>query len=180
MAIRTIVVRPASGNMIRVRLHAPHPVWGDVAGHAVYGIRDIRVSGSSSSVVVRDCAEAAQNVDARDQFLLVAVPEFDPHTSTLARETAALLVAAEHQLGSLLSELEVASASCNSFSKLRNPLPTFPVSLFAANVSGASPSKSDQDPEMQAIAAIVKQLEVDHAGLEQLIQESSQKLASVL
>ena len=36
----------------------PHPVWGMVGGHAIYGIKHIGVVASSLSMIVRDCVEA--------------------------------------------------------------------------------------------------------------------------
>merc|ERR1712031_90109 len=66
---------------------------------------------TSARMVVQDCNEAEDNVDARDKFFMVAVPEFDPSVPLVAKESAALLSASSAHLGGLLAELYVAMPS---------------------------------------------------------------------
>jgi hypothetical protein len=48
----------------------PHPTLGKFEGHALYGIKDVQVLAKSARMVVQDCAEAEENVDARDKFFM--------------------------------------------------------------------------------------------------------------
>merc|ERR1712166_981790 len=99
---RTVIVGPGlSGNMLRIRMQEPHPVWGFVNGHAVYAIKDIQIAASVSQTVVHACDEAGQSADGSDKFSMVPVPEFNPSVARTARQAAALLAAAEEHLGNL-------------------------------------------------------------------------------
>lgn len=106
---KTVVVAGgASASSIRLRMKEPHPVWGAAGGDFAYGVRAVRVVGSSASVVVQDCGEAAASEDARDKFFLVSVPEFDSSLAAGARASAELAVKSGDRLAGLLARLVAA------------------------------------------------------------------------
>merc|ERR1740121_632199 len=100
--LTAISAHSVRGSKLRIRMHEPHPVWGVLDGHALYGIKSIRAKTSTKRAIVSDCAEAEENVDARDKFFLTAVPEFDPIAVAGVKSTAHFLVASQHHLAGLL------------------------------------------------------------------------------
>merc|ERR1711976_810313 len=109
---KTVVVAGgAKATSIRLRMKEPHPVWGAAGGDFAYGVRAVRVVGSSAAVVVQDCGEAAASEDARDKFFLVSVPEFDSSLAAGARASAELAVKSGDRLAGLLARLVAALPS---------------------------------------------------------------------
>lgn len=168
---QTEYVGPAvSGSALRIRMLKPHPTLGNSGGHALYGIKDVRVLASSARAVVQDCAEAEDNSDARDKFFAAAVPEFVPHVAKAAKEKAALLQAAEEHLGNLLVEVYVAMptlAGCGfraSFEK-RSPATTY----IRQAASGARMGLRGQDAATAAVAAVAPAMGMDMQALRALV-----------
>jgi len=166
------------GTALRIRMTLPHPTLGNSDGHAVYGIRDVRVLAASARAIVQDCAEAEDNTDARDKFFMVAVPEFDPVAASATKGNAALLQAAEAHLGSLLAELYVAMpnlAACGFKASLAKRPPTNMLTQQIATRGG----KGGQvlDAASVAVAAVGPSMGVDMAALQALVASARGALA---
>jgi len=167
-----------SGTALCIRMAQPHPTLGNSDGHAVYGIRGIRVLAASARPVVQDCAEAEDNTDAKDKFFMVAVPELNPGAASAAKANAVLLQAAEAHLGNSLSELYVAMpmlAACGfkaSFGKR-------PAEMLAERVAGRmrQSSRAAGDAASTAVAAIGPSIGVDMEALRSLVVSTRSALA---
>ena len=167
-----------SGTALRIHMTQPHPTLGSSDGHAVYGIRGIRVLAASARTVVQDCAEAEDNTDAREKFFMVAVPEFDPAAASAAKANSALLQAAEAHLGNSLSELYVAMpalAACGfkaSFGK-------HPVEMLTERVAAhiRQSTRASGDEASAAVAAIGPSIGVDMTALRSLVVSTRSALA---
>jgi len=109
-----VVAGGVSATSVRLRMREPHPVWGAAGGDFAYGVRAVRVIGSSAAVVVHDCAEAAASEDARDKFFMVAVPELDASLASSAQASAALAMKAGDRLSGLLARLVAALPTLES------------------------------------------------------------------
>lgn len=161
-----------TGTALRIRMTQPHPTLGTSDGHAVYGIRGVRIMAASARAVVQDCAESEDNADARDKFFMVAVPEFDPAAASPVKANAALLQAAQAHLGKSLADLYVAMptlAACGfkaSFVKQRV------VEVLAERVVASrlqQGARGSGDASSAAVAAVGPSMGVDMVSLESLI-----------
>jgi len=173
----TKYVGPAvSGNALRIRMSKPHPTLGSSGGKALYSIRDVRILASTLRSVVQDCAEAEQNADARDVFFEVAVPEFDPRGAAAARQSVALLRAAEERLGNLLAELYVTMpslAACGFKQSFDKRLPA--LAKYAAAFSGGVA----EDAASIAVAAVSPSMGMNTAALQELVEAAQDALKQI-
>merc|ERR1740121_1190574 len=189
--LTAISAHSVRGSKLRIRMHEPHPVWGVLDGQALYGIKSIRAKASTKRAIVRDCAEAEENVDARDKFFLTAVPEFDPTAVAGAKATAGLLGAAEQHLGSLLARLHAQMPSlrecgiagalfCEKAARVGLQSPEFAKACssrahvsFTSDVAtwkrNSAVELSANDPTTDAIKAIDRHLHIDSHSLSELI-----------
>jgi hypothetical protein len=167
----------ASASALRLRMTKPHPTLGNSGGHAVYAIRSIRVLGSSSELVVQDCLEAEDNTDARDKFFMVAVQEFDPRLALTARQSAALLGAAQEHLGILLADLYVAMPTLESCGFKAS----FAKHVATRNTAATSLGEfvHDQDASSVAVAAIAPSIGYDLSSTAALISNAREALARI-
>jgi len=169
-----------SGSAMRIRMTRTHPTLGNVDGHAIYGIRNLRVVASSARVVVQDCVEAEGSPDARDKFFMVAVPEFDPIAASAAKQNAALLTAAQKRLGAVLAELYVAMpslAACGfkaSFAK-----PSAALTQQRTSTSHADRDAQGLDASVVAVAAVAPAMGLDMAALQELVSNTRDALTKV-
>lgn len=158
-----------------------------------------------ASLIAQNCAVAAQMIDARDKFFIMSMPAYDIGVSTLARDGAALLVAARSKLASLVTELRGTSgvlASCgyksvflsehtresnytdsNNNQNIRKTqsyqgsLSRSPISLTTANVNHGSDLYADASA--RSIAKIGSELNVDEHELFAVIAESRQFIMNI-
>lgn len=176
----TRYVGPAiAGSALRVRMTKPHPTLGNSGGHAVYGIKNVRVIASTTRVIVQDCAEAEGSQDARDKFFMVAVPEFDPSAASAARQSAALLGAAQGHLGNLLAGLYAAMpslATCGFQASLATELAT---TLLKSQSMHMDRHMRRQDATSAAVAAVAPAMGVDMQALRELVMSTREALARV-
>ena len=63
--------------MMRVTMRESHPVYGRLAGHALYGIKSLAVFAPRLRTVFDNCAAAAKSTDARDKYFLTHVGQSD-------------------------------------------------------------------------------------------------------
>merc|ERR1712032_949683 len=189
------------GSKLRIRMREPHPVWGVLNGHALYGIKSIRAKAYTNRAIVRDCAEAGINKDARDKFFMTAVPDFDSSAVAGVKATAGLLVAAEQHLGALLARLhaqmpalnQCGSAGalfCKKAALVARHNPELAKACSMPNVSLASEVASRKrtfalglsasDPTTEAITAINGHLRFDSDSLSALIATCRATSDSVL
>lgn len=178
---RTTYLGPVvSGSALRIRMTRPHPTLGNSGGHALYGIKNVRVLGASARAVVQDCVEAEDNTDARDKFFMVAVPEFDPRAASAAKQSASLLRASEEKLGNLLAELYMAMpslAACGfkaSFSKH-----LVAMSFRKQTLPRVGGSTKGQDDVAKAVASVAPALGVDMQALRELVTSTHEALAQI-
>lgn len=160
-----------SGHVLRIRMTKPHPTLGKFEGHALYGIKSVQVLAKSAKMVVQDCAEAEENVDARDKFFMVAVPEFDPSASLQAKNNAALLSAATGHLGALLGDLNAAIpslASCGFVASMAARSSNHALLSNSRGTRFAFNAKAKDDAS-KAVGAISQKLGVDAQGLAALL-----------
>jgi len=174
------VIPATSGSALRIRMTKPHPTMGNSGGHALYGIKDIRVLANSARIIVQDCTEAEDNTDARDKFFMVAVPEFDPKAAAVARQGAALLGAAEEHLGSLLAKLYVVMpslAACGFKVSFEQHAPvTMLTTRFKLRVGVGRPG---QDVTADAVAAVAPAIGVDMQALHALVTSTREALSRI-
>merc|ERR1712032_43940 len=190
------------GSKLRIRMREPHPVWGVLNGHALYGIKSIRAKAYTNRAIVRDCAEASINEDARDKFFMTAVPEFDSSAVAGVKATAGLLVAAQQHLGALLARLHAQMPTlkqcgnagvlfCEKAALVARHIPEFAKACSSMpNVSLASEvvsrkrafvlGLSASDPTTEAIKAINGNLRFDSDSLSALIATCRATSKSVL
>lgn len=175
----------ASGSALRIRMTRPHPTLGSADGHALYGIKNVRVLAKSARFVVQDCGEAEDNTDARDKFFMSAVPEFDPSASSVAKQSAGLLVAAEDRLGSLLASLYAALpslAACGfsgSFSTRRSQTSFATESQRAASLSARGSRGQGDDGVAAAVASMASAAGVDMQGLQALVTDARKTIGQI-
>jgi hypothetical protein len=168
-----------TGHVLRIRMSQPHPTLGKFEGHAVYAIKKVQVLATSAKMIVQDCVEASENIDARDKFFMVAVPEFDPSAARQAKNSAALLAAATSHLGSLLADLYVAMptlASCGFVSSMAAK--SRKRSSLLSNSHALLKVKAADDASV-AVAAISKKLGVDEQGLAALLSDARSALDAI-
>ena len=67
--------RPAT--LVRLTMRAPHPVYGQAHGRALYGIRSLNLFSLGMISVVDSCVDAAWSGDARGKYFAVHVCGFD-------------------------------------------------------------------------------------------------------
>lgn len=140
--------------------------------------------GAAARLVVQDCSEADDNIDARDKFFMMAVPEYDPSASSVARESATLLAAAGVHLGGILAELDAAMPSLSSCGFAR--------SLVAARLSQSAGAAQDHgsrrmsgktnrhaDAASAAVASIASKLGVDTEGTGALIAKARSIISNI-
>jgi len=171
---------PVSGSAMRIRMTRTHPTLGNVDGHEVYGIRNVRVVASSARAVVQDCVEADGSPDARDKFFMMAVPEFDPIAASAAKQNAALLTAAQKRLGKVLAELYVAMpslAACGFKASFVKHSPALTQQF--TSTSHADRDTQGQDASATAVAAVAPAMGLDMAALQELISSSRDALTKV-
>jgi len=169
---------PVSGSALRIRMTKTHSTLGTVDGHAMYGIKNIRVVASSARVVVQDCLEAEGSPDARDKFFMVAVPEFDPTAASSSKQNVALLTAAEKRLGRMLAQLYGAMpslAACGFKASFAKGLPA----LTQQHISHAVRAAGGQDVSVVAVAAVAPAMGLDIAALQELVASTRDALTKV-
>jgi len=140
--------------------------------------------GAAARLVVQDCSEADDNIDARDKFFMVAVPEYDPSASSVARESASLLTAAGAHLSGLLAELDAVVPSLSACGFAR--------SLVAARVNQSAGAAQDHgsrrmaaktnqrvDVATAAVSSIASKLGVDTEGTGALIAKARSIISKV-
>jgi len=171
------------GSALRIRMTTPHPTLGNVDGHALYGIRNIRVSASSARAVVQDCMEAEGSADARDKLFMVAVPEFEPRAAFAARQNAALLRAAEERLGILLAELHSAMPNLSACGFKASIEKRYPALVKQSTSFGSLLKVSIQhqasDATSAAVAAVAPAMGVDMQALHELVATTRDALTQV-
>jgi len=140
--------------------------------------------GATARMVVQDCSEADDNIDARDKFFMVAVPEYDPSASSAARDSASLLAAAGVHLGGLVAKLDAVMPSLSACG--------FAGSLVATRLSQSAKSAQDhglrrttaktskaEDAASAAVSSIASKLGVDTKGTEALIAKARSIISKV-
>jgi len=90
---------------VRIVMREPHPLYGNVAGHTLYGVRSLSVFAPGLRTVLADCAIAAQSTDARDKYFASYVPALDTAPSAALQAALPALDAAKASLSSTLSEV---------------------------------------------------------------------------
>jgi len=158
----TTVFSSVLGEQIRVRMQEPHPVWGVVDGHSVYGIKHIEVAAAVLSMIVRDCVEAEDNIDARDKFFMVAVPEFDPAAIVSAQSSSKMLFAAQEHLGGLLAQVHAVLPTLENCELVQHSLGKLPGHIVASSLVRQQRSEHVQlskKPSSDAVAVAVGQIE---------------------
>jgi len=169
-----------SGSALRIRMTKPHPTLGNSGGHALYGIKEVRAVVSSARAIVQDCVEAESNTDARDKFFMVSVPAFAPNAAAAAKQSAALLVAAEEHLGNLLADLYIAMptlASCGFKASFEKHSPA--VTLMRQAASRAHGGARDHDAASAAVAAVSPAIGLDMRALRSLVASTREALAQI-
>jgi len=164
------------GSVLRVRMTQPHPL-GKNNGHSVYAIKHIRVLASEAELVVQDCGEAEANTDARDKLFMVAVPEYDPSASALAKESALLLSASVAHLGHALAEIYSVAptlAGCGFASSLLAAGATSAAKIATGREKESGPTDDDAS---RAISKVAAKLGLDMEGVETLIAGARDVLA---
>lgn len=172
---KTVVVADGvSASSIQLRMKEPHPVWGAAGGEFAYGVRAVRVVGSSAAVVVQDCGEAAASEDARDKFFLVSVPEFDSSLAAGAKASAELAVKSGDRLAGLLASLVAALPTLEHCSLRKEATHVqnmqTPLLLRAGSRGSVAATVSD---------GAAKSLGVDGAELKSLIGQAKAVVAMV-
>jgi len=86
-------------------MQAPHPIYGKISGHSVYGISTISVKTTSVKTVLDDCSAAAESKDARDKYFLSYTSDFDASPLAMLQAELPALQAAKASLSMVLGEL---------------------------------------------------------------------------
>jgi len=94
---------------VRVNMRSPHPLYGKISGHSVYGISTISVKTTSVKPVLDDCSAAAESKDARDKYFLSYTSDFDSSSLATLQAELPALQAAKASLSSVLAELAMTS-----------------------------------------------------------------------
>jgi hypothetical protein len=90
---------------VRVIMQAPHPVYGKISGHSVYGISTFSVKTTSVKTVLDDCSSAAESKDARDKYFLSYTSDYDASPLAMLQAELPALHAAKASLSMVLGEL---------------------------------------------------------------------------
>jgi len=169
---------------LRVRMLEPQAVGGIASEHPAYGISEVRVMASTASLVAQDCGEAGGSSDARDKFIMVAVPEFDPSFAGSALSSAELALKSADRLGGLLAQLQVALHTLESCALTRRKTCTgnnCTVAKQAATLTqahlraqgiGGLDANEDLSPWAQISCAITSQLGIDRVGVTVLMENA--------
>jgi len=131
----------------RLALLEPHATYGQLHGHALYGIKSVALHASALQSAVDDCAKAAASNDASDKYFLSHVGEFDSGPWKTLHSELPSLKAAEASLAATVSELADVLpnvASCGRPALLIGQVPVLAGrpydDAFAPKSSGATPS----------------------------------------
>jgi len=171
-----------AGSALRIRMTKPHPALGNADGHALFGIRNIRVIATSTRFVVQDCSEAEDNSDARDKFFMSAVPNFDPSVSFAAKQGAGLLAATEDHLGNLLASLYAALPTLAACGFVASSAAQLQHVSFATTAQSAGMKKTSQGPQedsVLAVASLAETLGVDMRGLQELVAGAEEVMKNI-
>merc|ERR1719384_3026372 len=144
---------------VRVVMHAPHPVYGKLSGHSVYGISSISVQTASIKTVLDDCSVASESKDARDKYFLSYTSDFDAAPLAALQAELPALQAAKASLSMVLGELAMTSprlAGCNGKLSLKSDVHKFSESAVTQLVSHEQSGLKDAS-------------DIDTGGLEQLL-----------
>jgi len=63
---------------VKVVMREPHPVYGKLRGHSLFGINSLALFAQRSRIVVQECSQAAASTDARDKYFSIAVGSQEP------------------------------------------------------------------------------------------------------
>ena len=110
-------------------------------------------------------------------FSRAAVPEFDPHAAAVAKQSAALLGAAEEHLGSLLAELYAAMpslAACGFRASFEKHVAAIIIGRHVARYSTEGARLRDA-----ASAAVAPAMGLDMQALEALVTRTREALAQI-
>jgi len=89
----------------KVVMSQPHPLFGQLHGHALYGIASLSFEASKLQTVVEECDKASKSADARDKYFLSYVGEADTCPSKQLRGEIPAFEAAKASLAATTSEL---------------------------------------------------------------------------
>ena len=134
----------------------------------------------SSSCLWQVLAWGSVEVSLPMLFSRAAVPEFDPHAAAVAKQSAALLGAAEEHLGSLLAELYAAMpslAACGFRASFEKHVAATTVGRHVAWY-GTEGTRL-RDATSAAVAAVAPAMGLDMHSLQALVTRTREALAQI-
>ena len=134
----------------------------------------------SSSCLWQVLAWGSVEVSLPMLFSRAAVPEFDPHAVAVAKQSAALLGAAEEHLGSLLAELYAAMpslAACGFRASFEKHVAATTVGRHVAWY-GTEGTRL-RDATSAAVAAVAPAMGLDMHSLQALVTRTREALAQI-
>ena len=100
-----ITLEGRRASKVRLVMQEPHPLYGALGGHMLYGVRSVSVLSPRLRAVADNCAAAAKSKDARDKYFASFVSEFDPASSQALQSELPLLTDARAALIAAVSEV---------------------------------------------------------------------------
>merc|ERR1712050_477766 len=124
-----VILGRRNAKNVKVVMREPHPVYGKLRGHSLFGINSLALFAQRSRMVVHECSQAAASTDARDKYFSIAVGSQEPSRAK--------------NLDVKLQALDLAKASLSAAtSTLFDLIPK--LSLCGANVGLSAVAKAEE------------------------------------